>query len=101
MKGGVAQQVRACGSYPQGWGFKSLRRHLKGVGYMKEKVEIKKLTSKSEVAKLLRELADQVEAGQVKVGEVTVNLSESFECELEYKVKEDKHQIEVKFEWRG
>jgi amphi-Trp domain-containing protein len=53
------------------------------------------------VAKLLRELADQVEAGQVKVGEVTVNLPESFECELEYKVKEDKHQIEVKFEWRG
>jgi hypothetical protein len=35
---------------------------------MKDKVEIKKITSKSEAAKLLRELADQVEAGQVKVG---------------------------------
>jgi amphi-Trp domain-containing protein len=68
---------------------------------MKEKVEVKKITSKSEAAKLLRELADQVEAGQVKVGEVTVNLPESFECELEYKVKEDKHQIEVEFEWNG
>ena len=25
--GGVAQLARACGSYPQGPGFKSLRRH--------------------------------------------------------------------------
>ena len=68
---------------------------------MKDKVEIKKTTSKSEAAKLLRELADQIEAGQVKVGEVTVSLPESFECELEYKVKEDMHQIEVEFEWKG
>ena len=27
MRGGVAQLVRACGSYPQGSGFESLRRH--------------------------------------------------------------------------
>ena len=27
IEGGVAQLVRACGSYPQGWGFESLRRH--------------------------------------------------------------------------
>jgi amphi-Trp domain-containing protein len=76
-------------------------KNLKRGVCMKEKVEVKKITSKSEAAKLLRELADQVEAGQVKVGEVTVNLPESFECELEYKVKEDKHQIEVEFEWKG
>jgi len=67
---------------------------------MKDKVEVKKVVSKSEAAKILREIADQVEAGQVKVGEVAVSLPDSFECELEYKVKEGKHQIEVEFEWR-
>ncbi len=67
---------------------------------MKDKVEVKKIASKAEVAKILRELADQVEAGQVKVGEVTVKLPESLECELEYKIKDGKHQIEVEFEWK-
>jgi len=67
---------------------------------MKDKVEVKKITSRSEAARILREFADQVEAGEVKVGDAVVKLPESFECELEYKVKDGKKQVEVEFEWQ-
>ncbi len=67
---------------------------------MKDKVEIRKIASRSEAARILREFADQVEAGEVKVGDAVVKLPESFECELEYKVKDGKRQVEVEFEWQ-
>ncbi|QER42024.1 amphi-Trp domain-containing protein [Thermodesulfobacterium sp. TA1] len=69
---------------------------------MKDKVEVKTIVSKTEAANLLKQIAEQIEStGQVKVGEVLVDLPEQFECEIEYKVKDDKKTFEIEFKWKA
>ncbi|MDK2861571.1 MAG: hypothetical protein PWP33_774 [Thermodesulfobacterium sp.] len=68
---------------------------------MKDKIEVKKIATPQEAAQLLRQIAEEVEKGKIKIEQVEIDLPANFECELKYKVKEDKKEFEIEFTWRS
>ncbi len=65
---------------------------------MGDKVKFETVMKKEDLVEKLREIASQVEAGYIMVGDNKIELPEEFEFEIKFKYDEEKKKKEIEFE---
>ncbi len=66
---------------------------------MKDKIEVKKIVASQQAAQIIRQIAEEVEKGKLRIENMVIDLPANFECEVEYEVKKGKKKFEIEFSW--